>query len=169
MSVRNTQPPMSGNENDISEALTSEMHLGEGVSGFQTANPDNPLQRNVVVSVRASLSELCKNAGKGLWEPTSDSLRAIYQQKQFVSLSGKSDMQGDLRAVVLHSVAATQIHSTFPIALGATITGVDQKTFSAKGSPYSMVVMPRSVSSMPTVLQKDDVSIGAFPLSLTLS
>jgi hypothetical protein len=137
-----------------------DMHLGEGATGFQTANPDNPLKRNVIVSIRSSLSELCKNAGRGLWEPSPDALRAIYQQKQFISLSGKQNMQGDLKAIVLHNVSTSNVHSTFPIALGAHITGVDEQTFSAKGTPYSLVVMPNASNNTPTVLQKDDVSIG---------
>jgi hypothetical protein len=49
--------------------------------------------------------------------------------------------------------------STFPIALGAKITGVDETTFTAKGTPFSMVIMPHSHNTTPAMLQKDDVSI----------
>ena len=46
-------------------------------------------------------------------------------------------------------------------ALGAKITGVDDHTYTSRGTPYSMVVLPKSNSSTPRCLQADDVSLGA--------
>ena len=42
----------------ISEAQPTDAALQEGAA-FNTANAENPLTRNVVISVRASLNELC--------------------------------------------------------------------------------------------------------------
>ena len=66
---------------------------------------------------------------------------------------------GDLKSVVLHSVQARNVHSSFPIAVGAKITGVEEKYFSSIGAPYSMIVMPNAKGSTPTMLQEEDVSV----------
>ena len=44
-----------------------------------TTPQDNPLQRNLVVSIRASLNDLCLSKGKGTWAPSADALKAILQ------------------------------------------------------------------------------------------
>ena len=133
--------------------------LSEGASGFSTATPENPLQRKVVVSIRSTLAELSRNAGLGGWQPSNEQLKAIYQQRQFTNLNGDASMQGDLKSVVLHSVGANCVMSTFPIALGARVTGVEETTFSSVGQPYSMIVMPNAHNTQPQTLQRDDVSI----------
>ena len=53
--------------------------LGEGNS-FAVAAPDHPLKRNVVVSIKASLNDLCLQKARGTWAPTQEALRNIFQQ-----------------------------------------------------------------------------------------
>ena len=48
-------------------------------------------------------------------------------------LSGAAEHQGDLKSVVLHKMTMNSVQSTFPIALGLRITGVDDQTFSQTG------------------------------------
>ena len=61
--------------------------------------------------------------------------------------------------MVLHDLSVTGVSSTFPISLGARITGVDDQTFSSTGEAYSMIVLPEMSSSNERVLQQDDVSL----------
>ena len=42
-------------------------------------------------------------------------------------------LAGDLKSVVLHKMSMTAQRSTFPIALGVRITGVDDATYSQTG------------------------------------
>lgn len=79
------------------EAGAADVQLGEGNS-YCVASPDNPLRRNLVVSIRASLNSLCLQKSKGTWSPSSDALKSILQQKKFTSLDGAADPQGDLKA-----------------------------------------------------------------------
>ena len=141
------------------EPITGAADLGEGATGFQAIDRHKPLQRKVVVAIRASLAELTTNSGKAIWSPSPEQLQAIYQQKQFVDLGGEAAKQGNLKSVVLHSMEAKSIHSSFPIALGAKISGVEEKTFSSIGAPYSTIVMPNSKKEAAVKLQEDDVSV----------
>ena len=141
--------------NDV-EPITD---LGEGSTGFQTINQRNPLERTVVVSIRASLADLTTNAGKAVWAPAVDQLGAIFQQRQFVDVTGNAEKQGELRSVVVHSIEAESINSTFPVALGCKISGVDEKTYSSVGVPYSTIIMPNAKKDVPHKLQEDDVSV----------
>lgn len=160
MSVR-AQPQKLVAESDAGMNDTStSLSLGEGHSGFSNTNPDHPIKRNLVVSIRASLAELQAKSGKAIWAPSQESLKGIFQQRQFVSLSGKSEMQGDLRQVVMHSVTANSVKSTFPVAIGAKMTGVDENTFSSQGQGYSLIIAADQHNHNLTTLQKDDVSIG---------
>jgi hypothetical protein len=61
------------------------------------------------------------------------------QQRKFTDLSGSADPQGDLKSVVLHNMEVTHVKSTFPCALGARITGVDDKTYSSTGEAFSTI------------------------------
>ena len=58
---------------------------------------------------------------------------------------------GDLKSVVLHDMKATHIKSTFPMALGTRITGVDDKTFSSTGevrvTPHGLAYVYRGDTS----------------------
>ena len=63
----------------IAEVQPEAAALAEGNS-FSTAAPENPLTRNVVVSIRASLNDLCLQKAKGTWSPTPEALKSIFQQ-----------------------------------------------------------------------------------------
>lgn len=117
-----------------------------------------PIKRKVVVAVRSTLADLV-NGGMAAWAPTESQLNNMFRQRKFTNLSGKSEACGDLRSVVLHSVEATSVRSTFPISLGAQITGVDEKYYSSIGQAYSMIVLPSSHNTTPVRLQEDDVSV----------
>lgn len=140
MSARNAQ--MTAEELTMSqiEASSADMQLGEGAS-YCVASPDNPLKRNLVVSIKASLNALCLQKSKGLWSPSVESLKSVFQQRKFTSLEGAAENQGDLKSVVLHDMNVNHVVSTFPIALGAKISAVDDCTFTSTGEPFSMVVL----------------------------
>ena len=50
-----------------------------------------------------------------------------------MDLGGSAENQGDLKSVVLHKMTLASQKSTFPIALGVRITGVDDATYSQTG------------------------------------
>ena len=105
---------------DVSAALTeasAEHQLAEGNS-YAVASPENPLARNLVVSIRASLNDLCLQSEqpsihsrisasltrniastetKGTWAPSAEALKNIFQQKKFTSLDGQAESKGDLK------------------------------------------------------------------------
>ena len=120
--------------------------------------PVEPLHRELSVSIKASLSELCLSQSKSRWAPHSDAVKTIFQQHKFNSLGGNVEAQGDLRSVVLHKLSLTSVKSTFPIAVGVDITGADPGTYSGTGAAFGTVVHPNvSFGSMNHVLQTDDV------------
>lgn len=66
---------------DVSAALTeasAEHQLAEGNS-YAVASPENPLSRSLVVSIRASLNDLCLQKTKGTWAPSAEALKNIFQ------------------------------------------------------------------------------------------
>ena len=165
MSVRAQSGGATQHQVDIGDGLsdaTANLALGEGASGYSGASVDHPLRRNIVVSIRASLADLQSKPNKAIWSPNEEALKTIFQHRQFVSLQGRAEMQGNLKQIVMHSVTANSVKSSFPIAIGARISGVDENTFSASGASYSMVIPPEQHSNMSTTLQKDDVTIGTL-------
>lgn len=78
MSVRSEKPKVDGNDAAaiLHEATSTDAALGEGNS-YCVASPDNPLKRNLVVSIRASLNDLCLSKSKGSWSPSGDALKSI--------------------------------------------------------------------------------------------
>jgi hypothetical protein len=64
---------------------------------------------------------------------------------------------------VLHNLEVSHVKSTFPVSLGARITGVDDKTYSSTGESFSAIVLPNSESNATKKLQADDVSLGTPP------
>ena len=70
----------------LTDAASQEASLGEGNS-FCVASPDNPLKRQLVVSIRASLNDLCLQKSKGVWAPSSEALKSIFQQKKLLMKS----------------------------------------------------------------------------------
>ena len=63
-------------------------------------------------------------------------------QKKFVDLGGSAENQGDLKSVVLHKMTLAAQKSTFPIALGVRITGVDDSCFSQTGGKPGTQTIP---------------------------
>ena len=57
-------------------SMASGEALGEGNS-FAVAAPENPLKRTVVVSIKASLNDLCLQKARGTWAPSQEALRSI--------------------------------------------------------------------------------------------
>ena len=100
MSVRSERQPQptaaEAMEAAILNGQPASAELAEG-SSFSTASPDNPLTRNLVVTIRASLNDLCLQKNKACWSPSSEALRQIFQQRKFTSLDGTAEAQGDLK------------------------------------------------------------------------
>lgn len=144
---------------DITEQAQSvDSALAEGQS-FAVASPENPLKRTVLVSVKATLNDLCLQKQRGTWAPSAEALRSIFQQKKFTSLEGAAEPQGDLKSVVMHSMKVMHVSSTFPVSLGARISGVDDCTYSSTGESFSTILLPESESIRERELQADDVSL----------
>ncbi len=80
-------------------------------------------------------------------------------QRKFLDLGGSAENQGDLRSVVLHKMTLGAQKSTFPIALGVRMTGVDDKAFAKTGESYSMITMPNADSHQSRVLQEDNTEL----------
>ena len=165
----------------ISEVQPEAAALAEGNS-FTTQSSETPLTRNIVVSIRASLNDLCLQKSKGTWAPTPEALKSIFQAKKFTSLEGTQEAQGDLKvhtalvsphhtrtsshlvssccqSVVLHSLKLQHVKSSFPLAVGAEISAVDNDCFSATGKPYSFIALADAESSNERTLQEDDISL----------
>jgi hypothetical protein len=108
---------------DVSDSapVASPDQLGEG-NNFCVANPENPLKRNLVVSIKATLNDFCLQKTRGTWAPTQEALRSIFQQKKFTSLDGAAEAMGDLKSVVLHDMKVNHVKSTFPMSLGKLLT-----------------------------------------------
>lgn len=83
----------------ITEAQPADSHLGEAAT-YTTNTPENALHRTIVVSVRASLNELCLQKQKGTWAPSQEALRSILQARKYTSLDGSAEQQGDLKVRV---------------------------------------------------------------------
>ena len=59
----------------------------------------------------------------------------------------------------MHKMRVTHVKSSFPLAVGTTVTGVDDCTYSSTGQPYSMITLPNAESSSERTLQEDDISL----------
>lgn len=141
------------------DAQTTEQHLAEA-NNFNTNSPDHPLNRTVCINIRASLSDLCLKASNSTWKPPSvEANRAIFQQKKFMDLGGSAENQGDLKSVVLHKMTLSAQKSSFPVALGVRITGVDDSCFSQTGESYSMITMPNADTHVARTLQEDNTEL----------
>ena len=86
-------------------------------------------------------------------------LRGRRAQRKFMDLGGSAEKQGDLKSVVLHELTMGAHKSTFPIALGVRLTGVDDACYSQTGESYSMIAMPNADTHMPRTLQKDNTEL----------
>lgn len=111
------------------------------------------------------------------------------QAKKFVALDGASEQQGDLKvcalpptihahpfscpsqlhpltppclcaqSVVLHSMKLQHVKSSFPLAVGAEISAVDNDCFSSTGKSFSFIALGNAESSTEKTLQEDDISL----------
>ena len=64
----------------IAEVQPEAAALAEGNS-FATQSSENPLTRHVVVSIRASLNDLCLQKSKGTWAPSPEALKSICKRR----------------------------------------------------------------------------------------
>lgn len=160
MSIRQNQikAEAGGVEQLVEQVQAADATLGEGNS-FNVVDSDHPLKRSVVVSIKASLNDLCLQKQRATWQPSQEALKSIFQQRKFTSLDGSAEPMGDLKSIVLHGMELNHVKSTFPMSLGARVTGVDDATFTATGEPFSSVILPNSESNVATALQADDVSL----------
>ena len=62
---------------DLAEAA-AETALAEGNS-YNVAAQEKPLTRNVVVSIKSTLNDLCLQKQRGTWSPSAEALRSIFQ------------------------------------------------------------------------------------------
>ena len=60
----------------IAEVSPEAAALAEGNS-FTTQSSETPLTRNIVVSIRASLNDLCLQKAKATWSPSPEALKSI--------------------------------------------------------------------------------------------
>ena len=81
MSVRSEKTVPATPTEQMQTLMTEATENPELVEGatFNTSSPENPLHRSVVVSVRASLNELCLQKQKATWQPSAEAMRSIMQ------------------------------------------------------------------------------------------
>ena len=82
MSVRQGTP--ANVEAMLQESVSSVVPhdpLAEGNS-YTTVNPEHPLERDICVSIKSSLSDLCLQQNKATWKPTQEALRSMFQQRK---------------------------------------------------------------------------------------
>lgn len=100
MSIRTEKASSTSTTEQMASAIDAAQPdgaaLAEGAS-FSVAQPDNPLTRNLVVSIRSSLNDLCLQKQKGVWAPSPEALASIFQQKKFTTLDGQAEAMGDLK------------------------------------------------------------------------
>jgi hypothetical protein len=127
MSVRSDKPQdMNGIQNmmmkhsieDVGATIDAATNAVGGLADandFTTNDIENPLHRTMAVSIRSSLNDLCLRKNKSVWSPTSAAMKSIMQQQKFTDLTGATELQGDLKSVVLHNLSISAQKSTFPI------------------------------------------------------
>ena len=128
----------------IAEVQPEAAALGEGNS-FATSAPENPLTRNVVVSIRASLNDLCLQKAKGTWSPTPEALKSIFQQKKFVTLEGGAEAHGDLK-VRCPAILTKLLFSSLPPACSRSCCTTSSAPTSSRRSRSRLA--PQSPASM---------------------
>jgi hypothetical protein len=62
--------------------------------------PEHPLKRSVVVSVRASLEDLCLRKAKATWSPSAEATATILKQQKFIDLQVEARGRGCSLGVV---------------------------------------------------------------------
>lgn len=80
----------------------------------RTSHPDEPIVRTLNVSVRGNLSDMTSNPSLSVWQPTAEALATMFQKQKYTSLKGDMASKGDLKSVILHSIAVKAVKSDFP-------------------------------------------------------
>lgn len=60
----------------IDSAHSADSPVAEG-NGFNVASEEHPLKRNLVVSIKSSLNDLCLQKSRANWSPSQEALRSI--------------------------------------------------------------------------------------------
>ena len=90
MSVRAT--PLHGNgQHQVSDTAISPLDgdahaFGEGTT-VSTASATNPLKRTLHVEITGSFNELCLKSDNATWAPSSEALKAIFQQQKLCDIA----------------------------------------------------------------------------------
>jgi len=142
----------------IAAAQQADSALSEA-NALSVSSPEHPITRQVAITIRSSLGDLCLRKAKGQWAPTQSALKQMFQKKKFTSLGGAAEGTGDLRSVVLHDMTMTHMSSDFPMPVGANITAVDANTYSVTGDAFGYIAPANSASTVNTKLQADDTSL----------
>jgi len=142
----------------ITAAQQADSALAES-NTLSVSNPDHPITRNISVTIKATLGDLCLRKNKASWAPTATALKNILQKKKFTSLGGSAEGTGDLRSIVLHDMTATHISSNFPFPVGANLSAVDANTYSITGEAFGFIAPSNSSTNVSTRLQADDTSL----------
>jgi hypothetical protein len=84
MSIRQNQVKIedaSGMEQLADQAQSMDASLGEGTN-FNVVDAEHPLKRSVVVSIKASLNDLCLQKQRATWAPSPEALKSICKLMQ---------------------------------------------------------------------------------------
>ena len=78
MSIRQNQIKTEAGSVDqiVEQVQAADASLGEGNS-FNVVDSDHPLKRSVVVSIKASLNDLCLQKQRATWQPSQEALKSI--------------------------------------------------------------------------------------------
>ena len=98
---------------DMSVGAPSEHALAEA-NAFNTSNPDHPLNRTVVVSIRASLNDLCLKKTAAIWAPSSEATKAILQQVRALRAAHSPNPRSRRPAAVAAQVRRPRRHRRGP-------------------------------------------------------
>ena len=83
LQIPGTNLPATANAMDalatINAAQAADSPMSEA-NDFNTINPDHPLRRTVVATIRASLDDLCLRKAKSTWAPSPEALQQIFRQ-----------------------------------------------------------------------------------------
>lgn len=79
MSIRQNQVKIedaSGMEQLADQTQSMDASLGDGTN-FNVVDAEHPLKRSVVVSIKASLNDLCLQKQRATWAPSPEALKSI--------------------------------------------------------------------------------------------
>jgi hypothetical protein len=106
-----------------------------------TEDFDQHTDRTLYVKLEGSLSEFARGAVKPTWH-ADEGCEHIYQR-----IAGMDGLQpifeGDTSKGLILSMNLESLDSTFPVDIGAIITGVNGKEFVASGRNYAFIATAR--------------------------